>query len=113
MVIHREDLISGLLIRGSSSSIGLLVLECVWPFGARVSGVIGPLRKGLISGGENWVGGSSSLLERILGKERLVGEGFASSGLLDGIIASSAFLTVGEMWFSANCALEMGADPIF
>ena len=53
------------------------------------------------------------MLEGILGKERLVGERFATSGLLDGIVASSAILAVGEMWFCANCTFEMGADPVF
>ena len=67
----------------------------------------------MISGGEDWVGGSSTLLERVLSKEGLVGKGFASSGLLDSIIASSAVLAVREMWFCADCASEMGADPVF
>ena len=53
------------------------------------------------------------MLERVLGKEWLVGKRFASSGLLYGIVASSAVLAVGEMWFCANCAFEMGADPVF
>ena len=91
----------------------MLVFECIWPSGARVSGVVGPLRKGLVSGGEDWPGGSSLLLERILSKEGLVGKRFASSGLLDGIVASSTVLTVREMWFCANCAFEVGADPVF
>ena len=78
------------MIRGSSCGIGLLVLECIWSFGMRVPSVVRPLRKGLVSGGEDWVGGSSMLLEGVLGKERFVGEGFASSGLLNGIVATSA-----------------------
>ena len=52
------------------------------------------------------------MLEGVLSKEGLVDEGFASSGLLDGIVATSAVLTVREVWFSANCAFEMSADPV-
>ena len=77
------------------------------------SSIVGPLGKGLVTGGEDWVGRSSTLLEGILSKERLVGERFATSGLLDGIIASSAVLAVREMWFCANCTFEMCADPVF
>ena len=101
------------MIGGSSGSIGLLVLECIRPFGPRVSGVVGSLGKGLVSRGEDWVGGSNTLLEGILSKEGLVGKRFASSGLLNGIIATSAILTVREMWFCANCAFEVGTDPVF
>ena len=53
------------------------------------------------------------LLEGILCEERLVCERFSSSSLLNGIITPSAILTVGEVWFSANRALEMGANPVF
>ena len=77
------------------------------------SSIVGPLGKGLVTGGEDWVGRSSTLLEGILSKERLVGKRFASSGLLDSIIASSAILTIREMWFRANCAFEVGTDPVF
>ena len=78
----------------------------------RVSGIVGSLREGLVSGREDWIGGSSMLLERILSEEGLVGKGFSSSGLLDSIIATSAVLTVREVRFRANSAFEMGASPV-
>ena len=38
-----RGLIAGCLIRGPCCSIGLLVLECIRSFGARVSSVVGSL----------------------------------------------------------------------
>ena len=53
------------------------------------------------------------MLKGVLSEERLVCEGFASSCLLDGVVATSAILAVGEMGFSAYSTFEMCANPVF
>ena len=105
-------LIAGCLIRGSGCSIGLLIFECIGSFGTRIASVVGSLGESLVSRWEDWHGRTSLLLKGVLSEERLVGEGFSSSCLLDGIVAASAVWAIGEMWFSAHSASEMCANPI-